>query len=162
MRSTAPSRRPRPIASGGAIGSPSGARSPPAAGVVRPVANASRSPLFHPPEPQHRNSPAFARVSGPPSRNTIRNSSRNGPEPQRRWRLTEPLRASLMWGTGQEHQRRGMLPLYATRIEDLGQGDFVKVDCARCRTSPHGSVSTWRPAAPGISCGSFTPPRWMS
>jgi hypothetical protein len=23
-----------------------------------------------------------------------------------------------------------MLPLYATRIEDLGQGDFVKVDCA--------------------------------
>ena len=25
-----------------------------------------------------------------------------------------------------------MLPLYATRIEDLGQGDFVKVDCAAC------------------------------
>jgi hypothetical protein len=23
---------------------------------------------------------------------------------------------------------RGMLPLYTTRIEDLGQGDFVKVD----------------------------------
>jgi hypothetical protein len=23
-----------------------------------------------------------------------------------------------------------MLPLYATRIEDLGPGDFVKVDCA--------------------------------
>jgi hypothetical protein len=29
----------------------------------------------------------------------------------------------------QEHEgRRGMLPLYTTRIEDLGQGDFVKVD----------------------------------
>jgi hypothetical protein len=25
-----------------------------------------------------------------------------------------------------------MLPLYATRIEDLGSGDFVKVDCAAC------------------------------
>ena len=61
-------------------GALAGLGSPPAAGVVRPVANAS--PLrFPPPEPQHRNSPAFARVSGPPSRNTIRNSSRNGPEP---------------------------------------------------------------------------------
>jgi hypothetical protein len=26
-----------------------------------------------------------------------------------------------------------MLPLYAARIEDLGQGDFVKIDCAACR-----------------------------
>ena len=25
-----------------------------------------------------------------------------------------------------------MPPLYAARIEDLGQGDFVKVDCAAC------------------------------
>jgi hypothetical protein len=25
-----------------------------------------------------------------------------------------------------------MMPLYAARIEDLGQGDFVKVDCAAC------------------------------
>jgi ribosomal protein S27E len=25
-----------------------------------------------------------------------------------------------------------MLPLYAAQIEDLGQGDFVKVDCAAC------------------------------
>jgi hypothetical protein len=25
-----------------------------------------------------------------------------------------------------------MLPLYAARIEDLGQGDFEKVDCAGC------------------------------
>jgi hypothetical protein len=25
-----------------------------------------------------------------------------------------------------------MLPLYAARIEDLGQGDSVKVDCAAC------------------------------
>jgi ribosomal protein S27E len=25
-----------------------------------------------------------------------------------------------------------MLPLYAVRIEDLGRGDFVKVDCAAC------------------------------
>ena len=25
-----------------------------------------------------------------------------------------------------------MVPLYATRIEDLGRGDFVKVDCAAC------------------------------
>jgi hypothetical protein len=26
-----------------------------------------------------------------------------------------------------------MLPSYAARIEDLGLGDFVKVDCAACR-----------------------------
>ena len=25
-----------------------------------------------------------------------------------------------------------MVPLYAARIEDLGAGDFVKVDCAAC------------------------------
>jgi hypothetical protein len=25
-----------------------------------------------------------------------------------------------------------MLPLYAARIDDLGQSDFVKVDCAVC------------------------------
>jgi hypothetical protein len=25
-----------------------------------------------------------------------------------------------------------MVPLYATRIDDLGLGDFVKVDCAGC------------------------------
>jgi hypothetical protein len=25
-----------------------------------------------------------------------------------------------------------MLPFYAVRIEDLGSGDFVKVDCATC------------------------------
>jgi ribosomal protein S27E len=25
-----------------------------------------------------------------------------------------------------------MLPLYAARIEDLGRGDLVKVDCAGC------------------------------
>jgi hypothetical protein len=25
-----------------------------------------------------------------------------------------------------------MLPLYAARIEDLGPGDFVKVDCVAC------------------------------
>jgi len=34
-------------------------------------------------------------------------------------------------GTYQE-RRPGMLPLYAARIEDLGLGDFVKVDCAAC------------------------------
>jgi hypothetical protein len=26
-----------------------------------------------------------------------------------------------------------MLPLYAARIEDLGLGDFVRVDCAACK-----------------------------
>jgi hypothetical protein len=34
-------------------------------------------------------------------------------------------------GTYQEREAR-MLPLYAARIEDLGPGDFVKVDCAAC------------------------------
>jgi hypothetical protein len=26
-----------------------------------------------------------------------------------------------------------MVPLYAARVEDLGPGDFVKVDCAACQ-----------------------------
>ena len=33
----------------------------------------------------------------------------------------------------QEHRGRRMLPLYAARIEDLGRGDLVKVDCASCQ-----------------------------
>jgi hypothetical protein len=45
--------------------------------------------------------------------------------------LTQPAQ----WGY-LEHFRNtegeDMLPLYATRIEDFGQGDFVKVDCAAC------------------------------
>jgi hypothetical protein len=34
----------------------------------------------------------------------------------------------------QRTENRGseMMPLYAARIEDLGPGDFVKVDCAAC------------------------------
>ena len=32
--------------------------------------------------------------------------------------------------TYQERSSARMLPLYAARIEDLGRGDFVKVDCA--------------------------------
>jgi hypothetical protein len=34
----------------------------------------------------------------------------------------------------QEHTRNivEMVPLYLARIEDLGPGDFVKVDCAGC------------------------------
>jgi len=35
--------------------------------------------------------------------------------------------------TLREHGKRGDAPpLYAARIEDLGLGDFVKVDCAAC------------------------------
>ena len=52
----------------------------PTAGVVRSVANASRYPLSTPgtATPQQ---PCLCSGFGPPSRNTIRNSSRNGPEP---------------------------------------------------------------------------------
>jgi hypothetical protein len=32
----------------------------------------------------------------------------------------------------QEHGGREILPLYATPIEDLRRGDFVKVDCTAC------------------------------
>ena len=32
-----------------------------------------------------------------------------------------------------------MVPLYAARIEDLGTGDFVKIDCAEC---PHTALLT--------------------
>jgi hypothetical protein len=54
--------------------------SPPAAGIVRLVSNASRSPLSTPgtATPQH---PCLCSGFGPPNRNTIRNSSSNGPEP---------------------------------------------------------------------------------
>ena len=41
-----------------------------------------------------------------------------------------------------------MLPLYAARIEDLGQGDFVKVDCAAChhvRVADTGGLRKARP-----------------
>jgi ribosomal protein S27E len=44
-----------------------------------------------------------------------------------------------------------MLPLYAARIEDLGQGDFAKVDCAACQ-----HVALLTPAARlrlGLSAG---------
>jgi hypothetical protein len=103
-------------------------------GTIRDEAHRPKPPASAPipGEPQHRDSPAACSGCGPPSRNTIRNSSATAPSPQRRWRLTEPLRASLMRGTGQGHQRRGMLPLYAARIDDLGPGDFLKVDCAAC------------------------------
>jgi hypothetical protein len=30
-------------------------------------------------------------------------------------------------------QDRAMVPLYAARIEDLGPGDFVRVECIACR-----------------------------
>jgi hypothetical protein len=39
-----------------------------------------------------------------------------------------------------------MLPLYAARIEDLGRGDLVKVDCAACH---HVALLTPRGPAAG-------------
>jgi hypothetical protein len=33
-----------------------------------------------------------------------------------------------------------MVPLYAARIEDLGPGDFVKLDCAECE---HTALLAW-------------------
>lgn len=44
-----------------------------------------------------------------------------------------------------------MLPLYAARIEDLGLGDLVKIDCAECH-----HVALLTPEAllkVGLSCG---------
>jgi hypothetical protein len=40
-----------------------------------------------------------------------------------------------------------MLPLYAARIEDLGPGDFVKVDCAACH---HGARPQRAGPVPGV------------
>jgi hypothetical protein len=42
-----------------------------------------------------------------------------------------------------------MLPLYAARIENLGLGDFVKVDCAACH-----HVALLTPEALLRACGS--------
>ena len=44
---------------------------------------------------------------------------------------TKPLLRVLMMAF-QEQGSREMLPLYAVRIEDLGQGDFLKLDCTVC------------------------------
>jgi hypothetical protein len=43
-----------------------------------------------------------------------------------------------------QEQSAGMTPLYLARIEDLGQGDLVKVDCA----------ATWRCSGRNFCCGS--------
>ena len=104
---------------------------PPADGVVRPLANASRSQLSTPRNRNTAKALPLLRFRAAPAATRPPTAAATAPSPQRRWRLTEPLRASLMWGTGQEHQRRGC-PLYAARIEDLGPGDFVKIDCAAC------------------------------
>jgi hypothetical protein len=81
--------------------------SPPTAGVVRSVANASRSPLSTPgtATPQQ---PCLCSGFGPPSRNTIRNSSRNGPEPATPLALDGAAKGVSDVGTGQEHQRHGI------------------------------------------------------
>jgi hypothetical protein len=42
-----------------------------------------------------------------------------------------------------------VLPIYTARIEDLGQGDFVKVDCAACH-----QVALLAPEAPLRACSS--------
>jgi hypothetical protein len=52
-----------------------------------------------------------------------------------RWRVCAALAIDAAPPTrflGTYQERRRALPLYAARIEDLGQGDFVKVDCAAC------------------------------
>jgi hypothetical protein len=46
--------------------------------------------------------------------------------------VDEGIGPSFDGGTFREKRGPGVLPLYAARIEDLGQGDFVKVDCAAC------------------------------
>jgi hypothetical protein len=38
--------------------------------------------------------------------------------------------SALFWSF--QEREDGMLPLYAARIEDLGRGGLVKVDCAAC------------------------------
>jgi hypothetical protein len=65
-------------------------------------------------------------------------------DPQRRWaaslltalrprrRLTVALPLGFYVNIPGTVGTLRMLPLYAARIEDLGSGDFVKVDCAAC------------------------------
>src|SRR5437867_424929 len=43
-----------------------------------------------------------------------------------------PARPVLSFSERTENMLAEMVPLYAARIEDLGPGDFVKVDCAAC------------------------------
>jgi hypothetical protein len=65
--------------------------------------------LATPPQPPHRNIPAFRQVQPGPSAIRSATAAATAPVPQRRWELT----------TGQG-------------IEDLRLGDFVKIDCAAC------------------------------
>jgi len=44
--------------------------------------------------------------------------------------LPDPCCSTI--STHREHRCAEMVPLYQARIEDLGPGDFVKVDCAAC------------------------------
>jgi hypothetical protein len=46
--------------------------------------------------------------------------------------VDEAVSASFDLEHSRNNELGGMLPLYAARIADLGQGDFVKVDCAAC------------------------------
>ena len=57
---------------------------------------------------------------------TCRPQLRNRVQSALHLQLTKPDPVSLA-------RTRGWLPLYAARIEDLGPGDFGKVDCAACR-----------------------------
>jgi hypothetical protein len=46
--------------------------------------------------------------------------------------VDEAVSASFHLEHSRNNEQGGMLPLYAARIDDLGPGEFVKVDCAAC------------------------------
>jgi hypothetical protein len=102
---------------------------------------------------------------GAPSRNTRRHRSHNSPDPATA--VDEAALASLHSWNILGTSGSGMLPLYAARIEDLEQGDFVKVDCAACpprraadaggaargRAQPRDQGSRPQRSAPVPGCG---------
>ena len=52
-----------------------------------------------------------------------------GVESEKSWRRVGELRRR---GENRRNRRAAMRPLYDARIEDLSDGDFLRVECAAC------------------------------
>jgi hypothetical protein len=87
---------------------------------------------YSPSQPPHRNSRDLPGLIDRAGRNTMRHSSRHGLDPEKPLEVDEPPWAGFVGNIAGTHARPRMLASYAARIEDLGLGDFLKVDCAAC------------------------------
>jgi hypothetical protein len=87
---------------------------------ARPSRHTATAQLFR----RSRPGPAATRSATGPA--TV--SERRGPDPA----VDSRDRSGSLGEQSRNLGEPGMLPLYAARIEDLGSGDFLKIDCAAC------------------------------